>query len=74
MHMGYDQKAFTAAVVDMAVKGYLTIEEQGDEYTLRRTGKDQGNLDKGDSAWVPISLPVRSCKIPITPSSTHTPP
>ena len=48
MHMGYDQKAFAAAVVDMAVKGYLTIEEQDGEYTLRRTGKDQGNLDAGE--------------------------
>ncbi len=48
MHMGYDQKAFASAVVDMAVKGYLTIEEQGGDYTLRRTGKDQGNLDEGE--------------------------
>ena len=48
MHMGYDQKAFAAAVVDMAVKGYLTIEEQGGDYTLRRKGPDQGNLDDGE--------------------------
>jgi hypothetical protein len=48
MRMGYDQKAFAAAVVDMAVKGYLKIEEKDDEYTLRRTGKDQGNLDSGE--------------------------
>ena len=48
MHMGYDQKAFAAAIVDMAVKGYLTIEEQGGEYTLRRKGLDHGNLDEGE--------------------------
>jgi hypothetical protein len=33
MRMGYDQKTFAAAVVDMAVKGYLNIEEEDDEYT-----------------------------------------
>ena len=48
MRMGYDQKAFAAAVVDMAVKGYLKIEEKDEEYTLRRTGKDQGSLDEGE--------------------------
>ena len=50
MHMGYDQKAFAAAVVDMALKGYLKIEEDTDgEYTLRRTGIDQHNLDSGEA-------------------------
>jgi len=48
MRMGYDQKTFAAAVVDMAVKGYLKIEEEGDEYTLRRIGKENGNLSSGE--------------------------
>jgi uncharacterized membrane protein YgcG len=48
MRMGYDQKTFAAAVVDMAVKGYLKIEENDDEYTLRRTGKENGSLDTGE--------------------------
>jgi uncharacterized membrane protein YgcG len=48
MRMGYDQKTFAAAVVDMAVKGYLKIEEEDDEYTLRRTGTDNGSLDTGE--------------------------
>ncbi|HUD97186.1 MAG TPA: DUF2207 domain-containing protein [Woeseiaceae bacterium] len=34
--MSYDNKAMTAAVVNLAVKGYLRIEEDGEEYTLRR--------------------------------------
>jgi uncharacterized membrane protein YgcG len=37
--MGFDDKAFAAAVVDMAVKKYLTIEKHDDKYTLRRVGK-----------------------------------
>jgi uncharacterized membrane protein YgcG len=49
MRMGYDQKTFAAAVVDMAVKGYLKIEEEDDEYTLRRINIDRSNLDNGES-------------------------
>jgi len=37
--MGYDNRAFTAAVISLAVKGWLEIDEDGDEYTLRRTGE-----------------------------------
>ena len=40
--MGYDRKAFAAALIAMAVKGYLTISEDGGSYTLRRTGKSDG--------------------------------
>ncbi|MDZ7645077.1 MAG: DUF2207 domain-containing protein [Woeseiaceae bacterium] len=40
--MGYDNKVFTAAVVNLAVKGYLAIEEQDDEYTLRRQPGEAG--------------------------------
>jgi uncharacterized membrane protein YgcG len=49
MRMGYDQKTFAAAVVDMAVKGFVKIEEDTDgDYTLRRIGKDDGKLDAGE--------------------------
>ncbi len=34
--MGYDRKAFTAAVIDMAVKGFLRIEEEDGSYRLRK--------------------------------------
>ena len=36
--MGYDDKAFAAAVVDMAVKGGVLIQEDGGDYTLVRRG------------------------------------
>jgi hypothetical protein len=36
--MGYDDKAFAAAVIDMAVKGHLTIAENGKTTTLKKTG------------------------------------
>ena len=39
-NMGYDNNTFGAAIVNMAVAGYLTIEEDaGGEFTLRKTGQ-----------------------------------
>ncbi len=47
-NMGFSNTAFTAAIVNMAVKGYLIISEDDDkDYTLTRTGKDAG-LSKGE--------------------------
>ena len=40
--MGYDDKAFAAAIIDMAVKGCLTISENQDKYTLKKTGAGAG--------------------------------
>ena len=37
--MGYDRKSFAAALIDMAVKGYLRIQEASRVYMLTRTGK-----------------------------------
>ncbi|MDO8944837.1 MAG: DUF2207 domain-containing protein, partial [Desulfobacterales bacterium] len=34
--MGYDDKVFAAAVIDMAVKGFLSIRETDDTYTLTK--------------------------------------
>jgi len=34
--MSFDKKAFSAALINMAVKGYLSIDEKGDSYYLRR--------------------------------------
>jgi uncharacterized membrane protein YgcG len=50
--MGYDRKAFAAALIAMAVKGYLTIAESGGVYTLKRTGKseDECGLATGERA------------------------
>jgi uncharacterized membrane protein YgcG len=46
--MGYDDKAFAAAVVDMAVKGVVLIQEDGGDYTLVRRDADKGALSKGE--------------------------
>ena len=46
--MGYDDKAFAAAVVDMAVKGGVLIEEDGGDYTLVRKEGAMGALSRDE--------------------------
>jgi uncharacterized membrane protein YgcG len=41
--MAYDRKAFAAALINMAVKGYLKITEAHSVYTLERTGKSEAD-------------------------------
>jgi hypothetical protein len=50
MRMGsFDHKTLAAAVVGMAVKGYLTISEsQGHTFTLTKTGADGASLTAGE--------------------------
>jgi hypothetical protein len=48
--MGYDSKAFSAALVNMAVKGYLKISEDAGRYTLTRTGGGEKELSGGERA------------------------
>ena len=40
MRMGFDDKTFAAAILDMAVRGYLKITETSGAYRLTLTGKD----------------------------------
>ncbi|ANO52251.1 DUF2207 domain-containing protein [Woeseia oceani] len=42
--MGYDSKVFTAAVLNLAVKGYLTIVNADDEYTLKKVVSRKARL------------------------------
>ena len=51
--MGYDDKAFAAAVVDMAVKGAVLIQEDGGDYTLVRRDARQGSPVPGRSSSSP---------------------
>lgn len=39
--MSYDRKSFAAALINMAVKGFLKISQEGSSYTLIRTGKSE---------------------------------
>jgi uncharacterized membrane protein YgcG len=44
MKMGYDDKVFSAAVINLAVKGILRIKEANGIYTLTRTKEDTNDL------------------------------
>lgn len=50
LEMGYDRKAFAAAIVDMAVKGYLKIKQSGKTFTLEKTGATKAGLSTGEKA------------------------
>lgn len=47
--MAYDRKAYAASLIDMAVKGYLTISEEDGTYTLTRTGKSEAECGLADT-------------------------
>jgi uncharacterized membrane protein YgcG len=49
--MGYDRKTFTAAVINLAVKGHLEIERYGSEYLLRHKDSDT-ELAHGEKALI----------------------
>jgi uncharacterized membrane protein YgcG len=50
IRMGFDDKAVTAAVIDMAVKKFLSIKENGGVYTLHRSSGDQKLLSPEEKA------------------------
>lgn len=51
--MGYDNTCFATAIINLAVKGFLTIKEDDDgDYTLTKTGKTNIEMAPGESALV----------------------
>ena len=72
--MGYDRKSFAASLIDMAVKGYQTIKEDGGEYTLKRTGKSEveTGLDKGETAIAKAFFPSPSSTKIVLTNTNHT--
>ena len=53
LKMSFNKQAFAAAVVSLGVKGYLEIQEDDDDFTLRRTtvrGRGLEKASKGESA------------------------
>lgn len=46
--MGFDNKVFTAAVINLAVQGRLTIREAGDKFVLQNTGLQASSTPEED--------------------------
>jgi len=56
--MSFDPKAFSAAIISLAVKGQLIIEEDGKDFTLKRIPDAPGaSLTKGERAVLNALLP-----------------
>jgi hypothetical protein len=55
MRMSFDNKTFAAAILDMAVRGFLTIKQQAGSFTLYTTGKDNRVLSP-DEKQIAASL------------------
>ncbi len=49
---GYDNTCFAAAIINLAVKGFLTIEEEDDDYSLELTGKENIKMAPGEAAII----------------------
>ena len=54
--MGYDTRTFAAAIVNLAVKGVLHIEEHGKDYTLRYRSEAKAELAPGEKQIVKTLL------------------
>jgi uncharacterized membrane protein YgcG len=65
--MSFDRNAFTAAIISLAIKGHITIEEEDKEFTLRRPRNDSKNGEK--SELTPGESGVLETLLPHTPSS-----
>ena len=48
--MAYDNKAFTSSIIDMAVRGFITIKNEAWNYTLYRTKADNRVLTPDEKA------------------------
>lgn len=46
--MKYDNRAFTAAIINLAVKGYVEISESGSDYTVTRKNKEPAPTAPGE--------------------------
>jgi uncharacterized membrane protein YgcG len=59
MQMGYDDKAFAANVIGLAVKGALTIEKKGDRYVLIRKRLPNPALTPDETAMATALIGTR---------------
>ena len=50
MKMGFDDKTFAAALIDLAVKGAIGIEQEGKVYTLQRKSSESSGLSPDEKA------------------------
>ncbi len=57
--MGYDKKTFATALVNLAVQGFLLLEDEDGEYAITRTGKEGRPRAPGEAAILRKLTPVK---------------
>ena len=50
MQLGFDDEAYTTALVNLGVKGYVNIEEENGDYTVTKTADPDEALSDGEQA------------------------
>jgi len=68
--MGYDKTCFAAAIINLAVKGFLKIKEDKGEYTLTKTGQEV-EMAPGEAALIKKLMPGAKKSITLK-QSNHT--
>ena len=70
VNMGFDHKVFSAALINMAVKGYITIREGNDAQALQE-GKDSYILVRTGVGESVLSAEEKAAAARLFPSSVH---
>lgn len=71
VRMSYDPQAFTAAVVNMAVKGYLKIRDTSKAFTLERIKKDESLLSPDEAKIAKKFFPKDKNEVEIKPKNNR---
>lgn len=66
--MGYDNKTFATAVVNLAVKGLVEISDEDDDYAITRTAKAAAEVSPGERAILDC-LPPRQGRLVLKQSN-----
>jgi len=48
MRMGYDQRCFAAALINLAVRRYVTLEEEDGQFTVHKLNTEGGKISQGE--------------------------
>lgn len=71
MRMGFDMKTFTAAIISMATKGLLKIENENDEFTISKCDGDVKTLSPEEkSLYMQLFSTVPEIKLSVMNSTT----
>lgn len=70
--MGYDQTIFAAALINMAVKGFLSIRKDDGGYTFTKRGGDEGPLSPEERKIAQTLFGAQSCAVVTTQANRMT--